>query len=199
MTTMSYWAFSHLGNKRLSCSCKCKKSSKWKEHKEPERFAKMHFHSGWLLLQDCFARDEDITESIEWLIAGKGFSRSYDLAPRPTPSPPPLTSISSTCDAIHRKTEKERQLADGRRREGGRRGAESYDRKKAWSSVNNSTLFGIFSLNKRWPNTVNVCTICTSTLLGTQGVLRIETQDSYIIQQRTSINSMAHMYNCPAV
>jgi hypothetical protein len=36
------------------------------------------------------------------------------------------------------KTKKERQLAAGRGREGGGRGAKSYDRKKAWSSINHS-------------------------------------------------------------
>ncbi len=112
MTTMSYLAFSHLGNKRLCCSYKCTKSSKWKEHKEPERFAKMHFHSGWLLLQDCFARDEDITESIEWLMAGKGSrGRMIWLHAQPLPPPP---SLKSARPATHRKAEKGRHLADGR-------------------------------------------------------------------------------------
>ncbi len=41
-----------------------------------------------------------------------------------------------------RKTEKERQLADGRLGEGCRRGAESYDRKKALSSMNHTILSG---------------------------------------------------------
>jgi len=42
-----------------------------------------------------------------------------------------------------RKTEKERQLADGRGWEGGGRGAESYDRNKAWSSINHTILSGL--------------------------------------------------------
>jgi hypothetical protein len=45
--------------------------------------------------------------------------------------------------ATRGKTEKERQLAYGRggeRGEGGGRGAESYNRKKAWSYVNHSIL-----------------------------------------------------------
>ncbi len=46
-------------------------------------------------------------ESIEWFIEDQGFSPSYDLAP-PPPSPPSLPR-----PATHRKTEKERQLADG--------------------------------------------------------------------------------------
>ncbi len=39
--------------------------------------------------------------------------------------------------ATDRKTERERQFADGR---GGRRGAESYDHRKAWSSTNHLIL-----------------------------------------------------------
>ncbi len=42
--------------------------------------------------------------------------------------------------ATHRKTEKERQLADGRVWEGGGLGAELYNRKKAWPSMNHSML-----------------------------------------------------------
>jgi hypothetical protein len=38
------------------------------------------------------------------------------------------------------KVEKERHLADEREGEGGGRGAESYDRKKAWPSINHSLL-----------------------------------------------------------
>jgi hypothetical protein len=49
----------------------------------------------------------------------------------PYPSPPPLIRI-------HRKIEKERQLADGRGGKGDGRGAKSYERKKAWSSINHS-------------------------------------------------------------
>jgi hypothetical protein len=68
--------------------------------------------------------------------------RSYDLAPRPSPSPLRL--------ATHRNTEKERQLAPGRGGERGGRRAESSDRKKAWSSINHSILSGarmaLFSL-----------------------------------------------------
>jgi hypothetical protein len=55
-------------------------------------------------------------------------SPSYDIAP-----------------LSHRKTEKERQLAD-ERRVGGGRGAKAYDVEKAWSSINHS----IFSVDGRW-------------------------------------------------
>ncbi len=73
-------------------------------------------------------------ESIEWLTEDQAISRLYDMAPRPPPPlPPPATD---------RKTEKERQLADG---ESGRKEvhgwvAESYDREKACSSKNHSIL-----------------------------------------------------------
>ncbi len=66
-------------------------------------------------------------ESFERFIGG-------DSAPRPPLPPLPLVSWTAT----HRKTEKERQLADGREDEGG--GAESFDRKKAWPSINHSIL-----------------------------------------------------------
>ncbi len=49
--------------------------------------------------------------------------------------PHPLSSQWAP-PATHRKTEKERQLADGRGGEGGGRGAESYNGKKAWPSIN---------------------------------------------------------------
>jgi hypothetical protein len=52
------------------------------------------------------------------------------------PPAPPLLSATRLAD--HRKTEKERQVAAGL--EGGGGGAETYDRKKAWSSINRSTL-----------------------------------------------------------
>jgi hypothetical protein len=42
---------------------------------------------------------------------------------------------------MHRKTAKERKLADGRGRGGRGRGAESYNRKKASSSTINLILF----------------------------------------------------------
>jgi hypothetical protein len=60
------------------------------------------------------------------------------------PSPPPR-SVSRP--ATHMKTKKERQLADGRGGGGGgyggEQGAESYDRKKAWYSVNHSILYAL--------------------------------------------------------
>ena len=98
-------------------------------------------------------------ESIEWFIEGQAFSQSYDLAPRsphppspvrktekerkiadgrggkggfaPQPPPPPSPA---------RKIEKEKQIAGGRGRDGGGWGAESYERKKIWSSINHSIL-----------------------------------------------------------
>ncbi len=74
------------------------------------------------------------SESIEWLIECQAFSRSYDLAPRPPP--PSLLPISSTAT-----TQEDWETDTGcwweRGKEGGR-GAESFDRKKAWSFINHS-------------------------------------------------------------
>ncbi len=49
-------------------------------------------------------------ESIEWFTGDHAFSPWYDLAPPPIP----LSRQQARTQAIHRKTEKERQLADGR-------------------------------------------------------------------------------------
>ncbi len=48
--------------------------------------------------------------------------------------------------AMHRKTEKDRQLADGREWGGGVGGGKSCDREKAWSSMNHSILSGTGNL-----------------------------------------------------
>jgi hypothetical protein len=69
---------------------------------------------------------------IELFKEDQAFSPSYGFALAPPPTSPLLPSVRST--AIHRKTEKERQLADGRRGGGG--GAKSYDGAQAWSSIN---------------------------------------------------------------
>jgi hypothetical protein len=53
-------------------------------------------------------------ESSYLIIEDQAFSPSYDLAPSPYPLPHP--SVSSTGDT--QETEKERQLADRRRRKG---------------------------------------------------------------------------------
>jgi hypothetical protein len=77
--------------------------------------------------------------SIELFIADPAFSRSYDLAPPPTP--PPLSasclSFSVSLPVCHRSS----FLTDG----GGGRGvggAKSYDCNKTWPSINHSILSG---------------------------------------------------------
>ncbi len=68
------------------------------------------------------------------------FSRSnnfINLAPSP-PGPSPL--VSSTGDT--QEDWKRETTCSRERGEGGGRGAESYDRKKAWSSINHSMLSG---------------------------------------------------------
>jgi hypothetical protein len=52
-----------------------------------------------------------------------------------------LLSRQETRPATHRKTEKERQLADGRG-VGGGGGAKSYEGEKTWPSINHSILSG---------------------------------------------------------
>jgi hypothetical protein len=64
-------------------------------------------------------------DNIEWFIDDEAFSPSYNFAPS-SPSPPPLLPVSPT----HRKTEKERRLADGRRGEGVGR-SQAYDGERA--------------------------------------------------------------------
>ncbi len=63
-------------------------------------------------------------------------SWSYDLVPRP--SPPSLQYKFDCGDTL--KTVEEIQLAAGTEEEEGGVGAQSYDRKKAWSSINHSIL-----------------------------------------------------------
>jgi hypothetical protein len=80
----------------------------------------------------------EAVESIERIIEGKVFSAVVVLImiwlpSHPLPSPPHFRQQAWL--ATDRKTEKERLLADGRWREGGGQGAESCDRKKAWSST----------------------------------------------------------------
>jgi hypothetical protein len=75
-------------------------------------------------------------ESIEWFIADQAFSPFYDLAPPPPPLPSPVSTVDGD---THKKTENERQLADGR---GGVGGDKSYNCEKALSSINPSILSG---------------------------------------------------------
>ncbi len=75
-------------------------------------------------------------DSIERFIESQAFSRLYDLAPCPPPGP----CLHLSWPAKHRRIEKERIYADGRKGEGGGRGAKSYDCKKARASINHSIL-----------------------------------------------------------
>ncbi len=85
-----------------------------------------------------------IPESIESFIEDQAFSRSYDFAP-----PPPLPSVSSTGDT---QEDWERETTCWREREEvvGEE-PKSYDRKKAWHSMNHLilpyTIFKITSAN----------------------------------------------------
>jgi hypothetical protein len=79
------------------------------------------------------ACEKSAAESIECFIEDQAFSRGRMIWLLPPPLPH-LLSLSSTGDT---QTDKEIQHAD-RRGDGG--GAKSYDRKKAWSSINHSIL-----------------------------------------------------------
>ncbi len=72
-------------------------------------------------------------ESIEWFIESQASSRSYDLVP--SSSPPALYPVSKLDRRVGDTQEDWEREATCWRERGGRggRGAESYDRKKAWS------------------------------------------------------------------
>ncbi len=61
-------------------------------------------------LPECNTREN--AESAEWFIENQAFSPSYDVAP--PPPPPSHLSHKEARLATYRKTEKEKQLADGR-------------------------------------------------------------------------------------
>ncbi len=102
-------------------------------------YGKRALCAGWVGRHDpphsrqCLALLQVSTESIERFIEDEAFLRSYEIAPQL--HPPPLCrqhclSFSSSCVSS--------LLGDG-----GGRGAKSYDRGKAWSSINNSILSGL--------------------------------------------------------
>jgi hypothetical protein len=81
-----------------------------------------------------------IAESIQCFMEGQASSQSYDLAPRsPSPPRPPVSKLHRRHKGRLRKRD---NLLTGDVGEGGGRGAESYDRKKAWFFVNHSILCG---------------------------------------------------------
>ncbi len=69
-------------------------------------------------------------ESTEWFIEDHAFSRSYDLSPRH-----PLPTLLSGSSTGYKHIDWERKTRGGRGR-----GAQSFDRKKACSSINHSIL-----------------------------------------------------------
>ncbi len=70
----------------------------------------------------------------EWFIEDQALSRSYDLAPRRPPTPPPLPSVSWTGDT-QEDWERETTCLRERGEKWGGRGAESYERKKTCNTV----------------------------------------------------------------
>ncbi len=76
-------------------------------------------------------------ESIKWFIEDQASLRSQDSAPRPPPSPPsPVSRCLSFSSFLCHVSPVD--LTDGRGGSG--RGAKSYDREKAWTSINHSIL-----------------------------------------------------------
>ncbi len=75
-------------------------------------------------------------ESIKWFTEDQAFSPSYDVAPRPPPSPSPVSNIDRRHTGRLRMRDK---LLTG---EGGRGWGEAYpdDGEKAWFSINHSIL-----------------------------------------------------------
>jgi hypothetical protein len=81
-------------------------------------------------------RVEHQLECSKWSIEIQAFSRSYDLAPR---QPSRVIKHDRRYTGRQRKRD---NLQMGKEGWGGGRGAESYDQKKAWSSINHSILSG---------------------------------------------------------
>jgi hypothetical protein len=72
-------------------------------------------------------------------VQGQAFFRSYDSAPRPPQTPSP----DSELDRQHTgRLRKRGSLLTGEEEAGGGCGAESYDGKKAWPSINYSIVSG---------------------------------------------------------
>jgi hypothetical protein len=78
-------------------------------------------------------------ERIEWFIEVQAFLMPYNSAPRPH------LPLSENCLSSRSQSScvLPDQLTDWREGGGGGRGAESYDRKKAWASINCSILFDL--------------------------------------------------------
>ncbi len=84
----------------------------------------------------------------------QAFSLSYDLAPR-SPSPPSLPLVRSSSDT---QESWERETTSWReRREWGGRGAESYDPKTVWSSINYSILSALYDWTVKYIDAEKSC------------------------------------------
>ncbi len=102
---------------------------------------------GGVIVEVCYIGVCSVSESIECFLDGQAFSRSYGLALRPPPPPdPPLLVRKLHRPHTGRLTKRDKFL------NGGVRGAETYDRKKAWSSINRILLFVLCILVHLSPN-----------------------------------------------
>ncbi len=121
----------------LSIRKRSKAPRSWISFSNPGRFRRKFFNICFLNLCPVLRLRKGFVERRGyWMFYRKpGFSRPRMIWQFPHPLPP---SLVSSFDRRHRKTEKERNLADGRGGGGG--GANSYDVEKPWSSVNHSIL-----------------------------------------------------------
>ncbi len=94
-----------------------------------------------------FAFRNGAPENIEWFIEGQAFLRSFDSAPRPPLSPP---SSVSKLDRRRKGRRRKRDSSLTGEGEWGEDGVESYDRKKAWPSINHSILSAVPYSRRSW-------------------------------------------------
>ncbi len=103
-------------------------------YKANEYWIDRYLSFDWLLLKNA-SHSQRLFDTRKFIDQHRGCRREYwMIMAHPPPSPPPPRQYARP--ATHRKTEKEKRLADDGGRERGGRGAKSFDRKKAWPSIN---------------------------------------------------------------
>ncbi len=96
----------------------------------------------WRTNKRCFMAESGERQRVLKIYRGPGFHAVHDYRLCAHPLPPPLPPVRSTRDT-QEDWEREHNLLTGERGEGWG-GAEWYDRKKAWSSINHSILSGVW-------------------------------------------------------
>ncbi len=136
---------------------------------------------GYFFIIQCILPRWSHPESTKWCIAIANQAFSYDLAPRPCP--PPFSPVRKLDRRRRGRLRKRLKLLTGDWRKGVGRPAKSYDRKKAWSSINHSLLCshlkGNVCIVKKSPSTSNV-TFCW---------LRRGLSSSELVGDRVSLSS----------